>query len=318
MRALEEHRDLPAAADPSGRRGARASVPAGRPDRRRGQASRRRGRVRVALATAWTAGDAQPVARRRARQLARAAARPSTRPGWSRRRRVELDARPAARRRRSVGAARSPPPRGRGARRGRTALDARSSSSTSRSSNSGSPARRTRISAPQVAPSATKALRSSGPIPAGVSRSRKRALRSGRPPVASRSVAALRGARGQVGELVDVVDRVLVVGEDREAVGDVLQPVLGDEVRARVERVPAGAVERQRALEPRAPPRRRTRPARTPAAPAVRGRRGPGASAVAIGAAKRYPRGFGMAVHYGGSSTIGAMTEEKPHRADPT
>jgi hypothetical protein len=54
---------------------------------------------------------------------------------------------------------------------------------------------------------------------------------------------------GDLRELVDVVARVLVVGQDREAVGDVLEVVLGDQVRAGVERVPARAVERHGALQ---------------------------------------------------------------------
>jgi hypothetical protein len=44
-----------------------------------------------------------------------------------------------------------------------------------------------------------------------------------------RHAVALRRP-GQIGEFVDVVDLVLVVGDQREPVGDVLQPVLGDEV----------------------------------------------------------------------------------------
>jgi hypothetical protein len=49
---------------------------------------------------------------------------------------------------------------------------------------------------------------------------------------------------GELLELVDILDGVLVVRQDREAVGDVLQSVLGDQVRSRVERVPARAVKR--------------------------------------------------------------------------
>ncbi len=71
--------------------------------------------------------------------------------------------------------------------------DAPASRSASASVKSGRPARRTRISAPQQAPSSTKALRSSGPRPAGVNRSRKRGLVCGRPAVAWLSVAARRG-----------------------------------------------------------------------------------------------------------------------------
>src|SRR6266480_3901735 len=50
--------------------------------------------------------------------------------------------------------------------------EASASSSTSLSWNSGSPARRMMITAPQVEPSATNALRSSGPYPPGFKRSR--------------------------------------------------------------------------------------------------------------------------------------------------
>ena len=51
-------------------------------------------------------------------------------------------------------------------------------------------------------------------------------------PPARRLVQRCRLARrpGQIGEFVDVGDLVLVVGDQREPVGDVLQPVLGDEV----------------------------------------------------------------------------------------
>jgi hypothetical protein len=70
--------------------------------------------------------------------------------------------------------------------------DAPATRSTSASVNSGWPACRTRISAPQHAPSATKALRSSGPKPAGVNSSRKRGLLCGRPAVAWLIVAARR------------------------------------------------------------------------------------------------------------------------------
>lgn len=52
-------------------------------------------------------------------------------------------------------------------------------SATSLSLNSGSPARRTTMRAPHVVPSATNAARNSGPMPAGVNRSRNRSLRSG-------------------------------------------------------------------------------------------------------------------------------------------
>ena len=234
---------------PSSRRGARASVPAGVLTVAAGQRRRRRPR-RAALATRDSGGRVGAGRPRacRARELGAAAARPSTRrrmasspasssttPGAlgcgasvGAGRRLGDEAAPHGPREQAGGA-------GRAARR-----RARS--------NSGSPARRTRISAPQVVPSATKALRSSGPMPAGVSRSRKRGCARGGRPSPRCSVAALRAAARQLGELVDVLDRVLVVREDREAVRDVLQAVLRDQVRARVERVPAGAVERQRAL----------------------------------------------------------------------
>jgi hypothetical protein len=50
-------------------------------------------------------------------------------------------------------------------------------------------------------------------------------------------------------ELVDVLHRVLVLGQHSEAVGNVLQAVVSDEIGARIERVPAGAVERDRPLQ---------------------------------------------------------------------
>src|ERR671932_1477204 len=53
----------------------------------------------------------------------------------------------------------------------------------------------------------------------------------------------------EVGEMVHVVGGVLVLGEDGKAVREILEPVLGDEVGAWVERVPARAIERHRPLE---------------------------------------------------------------------
>ena len=50
-------------------------------------------------------------------------------------------------------------------------------------------------------------------------------------------------------ELVHVVDHVLVVRQDREPVGEVLEAVLRDQIRPRIERVPAGAVERDGSLQ---------------------------------------------------------------------
>ena len=52
-------------------------------------------------------------------------------------------------------------------------------------------------------------------------------------------------------ELVHILGRVLVVRQDGEAVGQVLEAVLGNEVRSRVERVPARTVERDRSLQSR-------------------------------------------------------------------
>jgi hypothetical protein len=55
---------------------------------------------------------------------------------------------------------------------------------------------------------------------------------------------------GELLELVDILDRVLVVRQNREAVRNVLEPVLGDQVRSGVQRVPARSVERDGTLEP--------------------------------------------------------------------
>src|SRR5213075_2904827 len=49
---------------------------------------------------------------------------------------------------------------------------------------------------------------------------------------------------------VHVVDGVLVVGEDGEVVLDVLKAVLDDQIRARVMRLPARAVEGHGSLQP--------------------------------------------------------------------
>ena len=105
----------------------------------------------------------------------------------------------------------------------------------------------------------------------------------GRPSPRQRRRLAL-GAR-EVGELVHVLDRVLVVRQEREPVGQVLQAVLGDQVRARVERVPAGAVERDGPLQAAPPPRRRTPPAREREGRAVRDRRAPAGASRTLGCA---------------------------------
>ena len=55
---------------------------------------------------------------------------------------------------------------------------------------------------------------------------------------------------GELLELVDILNRILVVRQNREAVRDVLEPVLGDQIRSGVERVPARAVERDGSLQP--------------------------------------------------------------------
>jgi hypothetical protein len=52
-------------------------------------------------------------------------------------------------------------------------------------------------------------------------------------------------------ELVHVVDRVFVVRQYRKAVGQVLQAVLRDQVRARVQCVPARPIEWDGAPQPR-------------------------------------------------------------------
>src|SRR5947207_7546846 len=145
----------------------------------------------VALATAWTAAERTPASTVLPESSARSAsadeeartrypeASSSTTPGAS--------GRPEAA---SQASATSPRRTARA-----NSAEASARSATSSSSNSGWPARRSRITDPQVAPSATNTPRSSGPMPTGVSRSRKRGLRSGSPLVASLIVAALRLAR---------------------------------------------------------------------------------------------------------------------------
>ena len=55
---------------------------------------------------------------------------------------------------------------------------------------------------------------------------------------------------GEVGELVDVVGCVLVVGQHGEPVGNVLEMMLSDQPGAGIEGVPARPVERDGTLEP--------------------------------------------------------------------
>ena len=55
---------------------------------------------------------------------------------------------------------------------------------------------------------------------------------------------------GKLFELIDILDGVLVIRQDREPVRYVLQTVLGDQIRSRVERVPARAIERDGTLQP--------------------------------------------------------------------
>jgi hypothetical protein len=79
-------------------------------------------------------------------------------------------------------------------------------------------------------------------------------------------------------ELVDVVDGVFVVGEDREAVGEVLEAVLGDQIRPRIWLLArTGRINARR-------PARPTSARRPQAAP------GGGASAKARGQPSRFPR----------------------------
>jgi hypothetical protein len=67
--------------------------------------------------------------------------------------------------------------------------------------------------------------------------------------LAERRRLALRA--GQARELVHVVHGVLVVGHHGEVVLDVLEPMLDDQVRAGVVRLPARPVERHGPLQPR-------------------------------------------------------------------
>ena len=112
--------------------------------------------------------------------------------------------------------------------------EALASSSTSRSSNSGCPARRTRISAPQAGAVGNECAPELGAESGGCQQVAKARASLG---VAARRLGHRRrlafGA-GELLELVHVFDRVLVVREDREAVGEILEAVLGDQVRPRV------------------------------------------------------------------------------------
>ena len=113
--------------------------------------------------------------------------------------------------------------------------------------------RRAMWTAPQARPRLTNAARSSNGMPAGASRSRYRALRSGRPRVVSLEDPDRHPPACEAREGVDVVAHVLV-GDDRLAgrrerlhgedarAEQLLRRIAGDQARLGIERVPTQRV----------------------------------------------------------------------------